>query len=71
MIGGYSMKFFDFYSHSKFALLERGTSNWDYYTMQYSDDPPCVVAIAKPGTGADDCLFGDMRYFKRWKEATA
>ena len=60
------MKFFEFYSDSKFKLLERGTSNWEYH-----EDPPSVVAIAKPGTGADDCHFGDMRYFKRWKEATA
>lgn len=65
------MKYFEFYSESKFKLLERGTSNWDYYTMQYREDPPSVVAIAKPGTGASDCQFGDMQYFRRWKEATA
>ena len=65
------MKYFEFYRHSKFVLLERGASNWDYYTMQYNGGPVSVVAIAKPGTGASDCQFGDMRYFKRWKEATA
>lgn len=46
------MNFFDFYSSSKFKLLERGTSNWDYYTMQYEERPARVVAIAKRGTGA-------------------
>ena len=63
------MKYFEFYRNCAFKLLERGASNWDYYTMQYKDGPASVVAIAKPGTGASDCQFGDMRYYKRWKEA--
>lgn len=65
------MKFFEFYSHSKFALLERGNANWDYYTMQYKDFPPHVVAIAKPGTGASDCQFGSLEYYRRWRSQRA
>ena len=65
------MKYFDFYNKSRFELLERGESNWDYYTMQYENNRPSVVAIAKPGTGASDCHFGTLEYFRRWKEATA
>ena len=65
------MKFFEFYCKCKFELIERGASNWDYYTMQYREDPPSVVAIAKPGTGASDCHFGNLEYFRRWKEARA
>ena len=66
-----TMSFFDFYSHSKFTLLERGTSNWDYYTMQYEDQPVSVVAIAKPGSGAADCGFGSLDYYNRRKATRA
>ena len=65
------MKFTEFYRKCKFELIEAGASNWDYYTMQYGDRPASVVALAKPGTGASDCQFGDMKYFRRWKEARA
>lgn len=65
------MKYFEFYRDCAFSLLERGASNWDYYMMQYKNDPPHVVAIAKPGTGADDCQFGSLEYFRRWKEAAS
>lgn len=65
------MRYFEFYSESKFKLLERGTANWDYYTMQYEERPARVVAIAKPGTGAADCGFGSLDYYNRWKETQA
>lgn len=61
------MKFKEFFSKCSFELIELGDSNWDYYTMQYKDEPPSVVALAKPGTGASDCFFGDMDYFKKWQ----
>jgi len=63
------MRFFEFFKDCKFKLLERGTANWDYYTMQYKDQPAIVVAIAKPGTGAADSFFGSLDYFNRWKAA--
>lgn len=60
------MKFFEFYSKCKFTKLADGASNWDYYTQQFLDHEPFVVAIAKPNTGAEDCVFGSMRYYRNW-----
>ena len=62
------MTFSEFYGGCKFVLLEHGTSNWDYYTMQYEDGPVGVVAIAKHGSGAADCYFGSLDYYKRTME---
>lgn len=61
------MRFFEFFGESNFKLLERGTSNWDYYITRYKDDPVIVVAIAKPGTGAADSVFGTLEYYIRKK----
>lgn len=56
-------KFFDKCTFSKIA---EGSSNWDYYLMQYKEDMPTVAAIAKEGTGASDSQFGDLKYFERY-----
>lgn len=47
-------------------LIARSDSNWDYYTKIWSDGKIGVMAIAKQGTGCNDCYFGDIRYFKNW-----
>lgn len=36
------MKFKEFFNKCEFELIQRGDSNWDYYTMQYKDEPPSV-----------------------------
>lgn len=61
------MRFKEFYNNCTFTLLDRGASNWDYYLMQYKDGPGNVVAIAKKGSGAADCHFGDLKYYSRKK----
>ena len=44
-------------------LLAIGTSNWDYILMEYNDGSIGTIAIAKPGSGASDCCFGNIRHF--------
>ena len=61
------MRFFKFYSKCKFKLFATGNSNWDLYTMQYKDEKPALVAIAKTESGAEDCSFGSLDYFN-WLE---
>lgn len=61
------MKFKEFYNDCIFELLAVGSANWDYYTMTYKDNPAQVVALAKPGTGANDCHFGNMAHFEKIK----
>lgn len=48
------MRFREFYNDSVFTLLAKGSANWDYYAMQYQGGKPAVVALAKPGSGAED-----------------
>mgnify|MGYP000845912574 FL=1 len=59
------MRFREFYNDSVFTLLAKGSANWDYYAMQYQGGKPAVVALAKPGSGAEDCFFGTISFFKR------
>lgn len=42
-------------------LLLVGYSNWNYYL-----EGNLVMAIAKPGSGAKDCCFGSVEYFRQW-----
>ncbi len=58
------MKFRDFFNTSRFTLFATSNSNWDLYSMQYKDTPPSLVALAKDGTGAADCFFGNMTYLE-------
>lgn len=55
------MRFREFYNDSVFTLLAKDSANWDYYAMQYQGGKPAVVALAKPGSGAEDCFFGPSR----------
>ena len=59
------MRFREFYNDSVFTLLAKDSANWDYYAMQYQGGKPAVVALAKPGSGAEDCFFGTISFFKR------
>ena len=59
------MDYREFYNKNKFDLYATGDSNWDLYTMQYKDNPPVLVCLAKPGTGAMDCGFGSLDYLDR------
>ena len=59
------MKFREFYKNDAFTLLMKGNTNWDYYAMQYQGGEPVVVALAKPGSGAEDCFFGTIAFFKQ------
>ena len=61
-----SIKFREFFDHCRFFFLMEGDSNWDYYLMQYLDDTPSVVAIAKNGSGCNDSFFGDIPYFRNY-----
>lgn len=64
-----AIDFREFYDECTFVLLHEGCSNWDYYSMHYKDKEPCVVALAKPGSGASDCFFGSMPYFQHRLDA--
>ena len=55
--GRSTMDFRKFYDSSTFTLFAIGNANWDLYTMQYKDEPPCVVSLAKPGSGATDSFW--------------
>jgi hypothetical protein len=59
------MNFKTFYNSCKFELLHVGRGNWDYYLKEYNGRVCGVVALAKPGTGAADCHFGDLKYFNK------
>lgn len=61
-----SINFRDFYKHSTFFFLMEGDSNWNYYLMQYRNETPSVVALAKDGTGASDSFFGNIPYFRNY-----
>ena len=51
------MDFRKFFDKSTFTLFAVGDSNWDLYIMQHKNEPPCVVSIAKPGSGASDSFW--------------
>jgi hypothetical protein len=59
------MDFRTFYNSCTFELLHIGRSNWDYYLQLYNNTPCCVVALAKSGSGASDCVFGSLKYFNK------
>lgn len=61
------MKFREFFDKCTFTLLrQEPEESWDYYLMQGpSGSPPTVVALAKPGSGCQDCFFGSVEYFQR------
>jgi len=40
-----------------------GDCNWNFFKDKKSNT---VYAIAKKGSGASHCIFGDINYFKRW-----
>lgn len=57
------MKFREFYNESRFELVKKGTSNWDYYKQITASGHESIVALAKPNTGAQDSFFGSQQYF--------
>ena len=57
------MNFKGFFREHTFTFLREGKANWNYYTMQYKDGFPIVVALAKTGSGAEDSVFGSIKYF--------
>lgn len=60
------MDFRAFYAENSFTLLQRGDANWDYFLMeQTASCPAVVVALAKPGSGADDSFFCRPADFNR------
>lgn len=63
------MGFRKFFTKCKFIpVREDPAENWDYHVMLDPNAPgakPLVVALAKPGTGCDDCFFGDISYYNR------
>ena len=61
------MKFREFYGESRFELIQKGNSNWDYYKQITASGHESVVALAKEGTGCQDSIFGDMKYFEKIK----
>lgn len=60
------INFREFYSKCKFYFLMEGNANWDYYLMQYQEEPPHVVSLAKPQSCASDSGFGDIAYFRNF-----
>ena len=42
-------------------LIAYGTSNWDYYLRTFEDGSQCVMAIAKPGSGAANCHYCSVK----------
>lgn len=50
-------------TNSKTKLLLKGNSNWDYYMDDYY--PTLVIAVAKPDSGAKNCIFGNLDYFNK------
>ena len=44
------------------VFLSNGDSNWDFYLNESNR----VLAIAKPESGASDCGFGSLEYYKRY-----
>jgi hypothetical protein len=59
------MKFREFFDKCKFTLYATGDSNWDLYAMQFNDDAPVLAALAKDGTGAADCFYGNIEWLER------
>jgi hypothetical protein len=59
------LKFREFFDQCNFKLYATGDSNWDLYLMQYRDEKPILTALAKPGTGADDCFYGNIEWLER------
>ena len=55
------MKFREFYKNCTFTIYATGDSNWDLYIMEYQGRKR-LVALAKPGTGAGDCHYGNMNF---------
>ena len=58
------MNFREFFSTSKFTLFATGNSNWDIFVMQPEEGKPCLVSLAKEGSGAKDSFFGKLHYFE-------
>jgi hypothetical protein len=60
------MKYEEFYKKSikelGFKLVMNGTGNFDYYLDNKLN---CIHYIAKKGTGCDDGVFGNIKYFQR------
>ena len=56
------MKFMEFFDNSTFTLFAVGDGNWDLYIMQYQEEKPSLVSIAKPDSGASDSFFGGLDY---------
>ena len=61
------MKFREFFNESRFELIQKGNSNWDYYKMITLTGSESVVALAKEGTGCQDSTFGNMKHFEKIK----
>lgn len=59
--------FREFHNDCTFILLAIGDSNWDYYSMQYQQEPIQIVALAKVD-GCKDCCFGSVDYFKKYQK---
>ena len=59
------MNYREFYNKSSFTLFAHGDSNWDIYVMSTPGYNPSLVALAKPGSGAQDCCFGGMDWIDR------
>lgn len=60
------MDFREFYAQCEFEPVRVDPDeNWDYYLMRGLRPEPLVVALAKPGTGCNDCFFGSISYYNR------
>lgn len=59
------MVYREFFKESNFVPYATGDSNWDLYLMQYKKDTPILVALAKEGTGASDCIFGSPKHLEK------
>ena len=60
------MNFREFFKTCKFTKVADGDSNWDYYLMQYKNETPSMVSLAKDNNGASDSQFGNLDYFQRF-----
>lgn len=45
-------------------LIAYGLSNWNYYLRTFTDGSQAVVAIAKPGSGAANCHYCNVKTLK-------
>lgn len=42
-------------------LIAYGKSNWNYYLRTFSDGSQCIMAMAKPESGAGNCFYCSVK----------